>query len=1659
MKTSQILAELTRRKKELEKEVSRKEEKLAELDRKEAERRLEINKRFVEEIQSLESAREKIHDSLKKLEEEKSKTEKELAEIHSSMKEVKSGLKEKIQELEDRVELLSSQHFKLNEDLQQKQEDLSRMKRAAEMFLEIKNTDEDTQKYLRELSTGANADAVSRFLQSLRTLLQPPEFPAPKLSEPSSERGGQDGDLHKKPFTERLKFLKKLRPTEHIKFGDRILCKSEDQLRKAIEKFSKVEGSEGAFLKLADFKYELDRKTNKNIKFKVERSLDAKVIKANKVKGSTNTYYYHCALRGPKGLHYCGKTFNTNIKANVGDIIKVIFVDISGYTDPETGKRWVNWWAPRVSMLRTDKKVPDHIDTAWRMVEETTGRFEEKPEPKIMKEIAGSKLELAEPSEFPEFADFMDSSGDRIVIKFLGTIGEGVKPKEMNRKHPGILISYKGKKLLIDCGEEEFLKEDPNWILLSHGHPDHIAGLSKGFSKPVFLQKSTLPAVKKFLLEDVRFLKSGKEIILDSFKILPFQVVHSQTYPTVGFKITVGGKSIIYSSDCLWIKDYRKIFRNAFLLIGDGSALRIDLIRRHKKTGKPIGHASLLKIYRWAKDSGIPHVIFTHLGDWIHKTDPILAFEKIDASSVFDGSEVIIDGNEIYSIPARRPRWRKAPPKLYPKERKFYADPLNWKYPISTRHYAKKAYEYFKRKQNYQKYTKLERKYIRNRIKEAWHKLGLSPWKEFDRGKKWVIQAHWRSASCHGDLRFQWNHYLIGFTLAIQEEIAKDIVGKHWRLEKEKGIVRCFFDDELFYEIDQKTGKVLKDATQRLKDKVFNYYKSLNSDKRLWKIDLKTGEELERPAPEGREGRREKIWASEKAREPYAWVDVEGITRPREIEEAPGGTRYYPGVFIIIDKGTYYPGAQKPYYREFFLNGKNWKGRIVLRLVSGLKETKKKLTWLYWKPDDQTPYVLGKRAVKEHWLPKSGSAMPPEWEEKIPEEFRFWKKKTRKEKLLARAEAINYLIDKGIITKRKKIKIEGKDFRKGKFILTERSWKGQCLKPYMPVLTETGWKRADEIKVGDRLLSSNDEYSKVLAVGRSRHKSQINIYPRGSRGKNPLKLSPNHPVLTRDGWKRADQLEAGEEISVLGKHCSSCGNIIPYWYKDFCKTCLFKMNAQPKSQIEETKKKRALSLKNAHETGRHPGMDIEKVQRGFRKWLNSGGREMLRLKAQNQKMTSEIRDRIRRTLMKTLEERGFKSKNRKEGTYWSSLEKIVGSYLSEKGYKFVVNKRIGRKYVDFFLEDERKIIEVDGSYSHKKDGLKRWIRDTYIKERFPQFEIIHLPEECVLDGSFKVMIDGGFHSFCWHPIAKIERKDLTQPRYFISIETEQGSFVTKHGILVHNTVIRNVPVSDYHIKINGFQFHLNKSPLYAEEIAAGQFEGDSGFFEEGRKEPQTKYNPNKKIPAFIKILDSGTCSIFHESQNTIKVEFKGKKLSGEWVFYRTSPKDPIWSMTKSSVPKSFLFMCKDFEQVECFKTSKDLEFPYKFKGIAFAEGTWHHEFYPWRVIRKAAPKLEGTKVVVDHTDLGVLDTIGEVTKVIPNDQKRWLEVEGIIFDTEKGKDTALLIENKKIGGISVRLTASYIFNDKGEKEAEEILNWEHLSFVVNPEVSLAKVTS
>lgn len=69
-----------------------------------------------------------------------------------------------------------------------------------------------------------------------------------------------------------------------------------------------------------------------------------------------------------------------------------------------------------------------------------------------------------------------------IKIQFLGT-GSMVPTKKRN--HSSILITYKGERMLMDCGEGtqrqiRFIKEKPSKItkiLISHWHGDHILGI------------------------------------------------------------------------------------------------------------------------------------------------------------------------------------------------------------------------------------------------------------------------------------------------------------------------------------------------------------------------------------------------------------------------------------------------------------------------------------------------------------------------------------------------------------------------------------------------------------------------------------------------------------------------------------------------------------------------------------------------------------------------------------------------------------------------------------------------------------------------------------------------------------------------------------------------------------------------------------------------------------------------------------------------------------------------------------------------------------------------------------------------------------------------------------------------------------------------------
>jgi hypothetical protein len=69
--------------------------------------------------------------------------------------------------------------------------------------------------------------------------------------------------------------------------------------------------------------------------------------------------------------------------------------------------------------------------------------------------------------------------------------------------------------------------------------------------------------------------------------------------------------------------------------------------------------------------------------------------------------------------PEKKPFGRDDPPKGYPKDPSFYADPENWRYPLHTPWNAKAARRYFDESSNRAKYTEEECAYIDWRIDEA----------------------------------------------------------------------------------------------------------------------------------------------------------------------------------------------------------------------------------------------------------------------------------------------------------------------------------------------------------------------------------------------------------------------------------------------------------------------------------------------------------------------------------------------------------------------------------------------------------------------------------------------------------------------------------------------------------------------------------------------------------------------------------------------------------------------------------------------------------------------------------------------------------------------------------------------------------------------------
>lgn len=226
-------------------------------------------------------------------------------------------------------------------------------------------------------------------------------------------------------------------------------------------------------------------------------------------------------------------------------------------------------------------------------------------------------------------------------IKILGTRGEIKLSKPLYQNHSGILVD---KKILLDFGEEEFLKYQPKWILITHFHPDHA----------IFVLDEKIKIKPKFIFGPEKYKNLKIEIPKEKFKIGNYEVTpipthHSKRVKSQAYLISSNDKTVLYTGDIVWMdKKYHHLLKNLDLIITEGSFFKKGgIIRRDHKTGKIYGHNGIPNLIRLFKPFA-KKFLLVHFGSWFlkdienskRKIQNLARKEKVEILIGFEGMEI-----------------------------------------------------------------------------------------------------------------------------------------------------------------------------------------------------------------------------------------------------------------------------------------------------------------------------------------------------------------------------------------------------------------------------------------------------------------------------------------------------------------------------------------------------------------------------------------------------------------------------------------------------------------------------------------------------------------------------------------------------------------------------------------------------------------------------------------------------------------------------------------------------------------------------------------------------------------------------------------------------------------------------------------------------------
>lgn len=196
-------------------------------------------------------------------------------------------------------------------------------------------------------------------------------------------------------------------------------------------------------------------------------------------------------------------------------------------------------------------------------------------------------------------------------IHILGTRGEVEPSAPYHSRHSGVLVD---DVLLLDVGEKEFLGYQPEYVFITHLHPDHAFFVTD----PCELDASVYAPETSPNLTHITVITEAVEV--DSYRVTPIPTHHSKYVKSMAYLIESGNQRLLYTGDLIWInKEYHHLLEGLSLVITDGSFIRKGgFIRKDRETGQLYGHTGIPDLIHLFQRF-TQHILFVHFGNWFYK--------------------------------------------------------------------------------------------------------------------------------------------------------------------------------------------------------------------------------------------------------------------------------------------------------------------------------------------------------------------------------------------------------------------------------------------------------------------------------------------------------------------------------------------------------------------------------------------------------------------------------------------------------------------------------------------------------------------------------------------------------------------------------------------------------------------------------------------------------------------------------------------------------------------------------------------------------------------------------------------------------------------------------------------------------------------------------